>query len=138
MFKRKFEKRSRKLSNWWLYFLHNDPDGLIPTGPGVTASYFSAVANVEPNSHFPRRNPTTVTLNVGRPVHIHVDALVYGCINGLGAFFAVESEVPSLAAVCAARYANDAHVHHTQVGISFQLGEVTMLEPNKETNKDHG
>ena len=52
---------------------------------------------------------------------IDVDALVYDCINGswLGTLFAVESEVPSLAAVCAALYANDAHVDHTQVGISL-------------------
>jgi len=92
---------------------------LIPAGPGVTSFDSAAIANVKPNSHFSRRNPTTVTLNVGRPVDVHVDTLVYDCINGgwLGALFGVESEIPSLATGRAALDANDTHVHHTQVRI---------------------
>ena len=89
------------LSNWWLHFFNDDPVGLIPAGPGVHNTFISITStNAESNSHFPRRNSTTVALYVGRPVYIHSDALVYDSINGgrLSTLFAVEGEVPSAAA----------------------------------------
>ena len=119
------------LSNGRLHLFNDDSDGLIPTRPGVSClkPCSSTVANVESNFHLPRRNPTAVTLNVGRPVDVCVDAVVNDSINGCGitALTTVESEIPSVAAGCAAPNTNNTHVYHTQEGPRLQLDEITCL-----------
>ena len=79
----------------------------------------TAIANVESNANVSRRYPTTVALDVVRPVDVQVHTLVHGTVNGswFVAHFAVESEVPSLPTVGAACYAKVTHVYHSQVGI---------------------
>ena len=93
---------------------------------------------LNPTRTFPRRNPTTVTFNISSPVDFYVNTLPYDSINGgwFGALFVVESEVPSIAADCAALEANDTHVHHTQVRIGLQLVKGAFLEPCEKKKLD--
>jgi len=86
--------------------------------------------------HFPRRNPTAVTFNVGRPVDVYIDAVENDSINGCGitALITVESEIPSLTAVCAALNTNNTHVYHTQEGPRLQLGEIACLYFREKSN----
>ena len=74
-------------------------------------------------------NPTAITLNVGRPVDVYVDAVVNNSIDRrwFAALLTVESEVPSLAAGFAAPNTSDTHVYHSQESARLQLGEITYL-----------
>ena len=119
------------LSDWTLHFFNDDPNGLIPTcvSVAITECRSSTVTYVKPNSHFPHRNATTVTLNVGWPVDVYVDTVENDSIywGWVAALFTVESEIPSFATVCAACDANDTHVHNTKEGPRLQLGEIACL-----------
>ena len=123
------------LSDWWLHLFNDDPVGLIPACVCITTCFdpVTTVAHAESNSHFSRRNPTTVALYVGNPVDVYVGAMVYDAVNGgwIVALFTVKSEVPPLTTACAALYAKVTHVHHAKVGISLYLDEVANLVRNK-------
>ena len=79
--------------------------------------------------HFSCWNPTAIALNVGRPVDVYFVALVNNAIDGrwFAALLTVESEIPFLAAVCAAPNTSDTHVYHSQESARLQLGEITYL-----------
>ena len=65
-----------------------------------------------------------------------VNTVVNDSINGCGitALLTVESEIPSLAAACAARNTNNTHVYHTQEGPRLQLGEIACLYFREKSN----
>ena len=56
-------------------------------------------------------------------------AVVNNAIDGrwFAALLTVESEIPFLAAVCAAPNTSDTHVYHSQESARLQLGEITYL-----------
>ena len=79
-------------------------------------------------------NPTAITLNVGRPVNVYVDAVVNNSIDRrwFAALLTVESEVPSLAAGFAAPNTSNTHVYHSQESARLQLGEITYLRSREK------
>ena len=79
-------------------------------------------------------NPTAITLNIGRPVDVYVDAVVNNAIDGrwFAALLTVESEIPSLAAGFAAPNTSDTHVYHSQESARLQLGEITYLRSREK------
>ena len=64
------------------------------------------------------------------------DALENDSINGCGttALITVESEIPSIAAACAAHNTNNTHVYHTQEGPRLQLGKIACLYFGEKSN----
>ena len=65
-----------------------------------------------------------------------VNTVVNDSINlcWITALLTVESEIPSLAAVCAACNANNTHIYHTQEGPRLQLGEIASLYFREKIN----